>query len=287
MPLFLLALLVIGQVAPGSDSQKHMDALKPYVGKVLENLQGEEADKLADILDALLPSHVMRTSNGDPVPSKQRRLFSYVPWYVWHFTRNGEGSSYVLLEIDNSLPNPATALVRITLLDPSGKLLSDTKFGTGGRSRVAHAKLDSLFSGEFPILVLRTGWYPAKEFYGRIGNRFDLIRLEDREGKAMRNWYAHKSSLIGPELPKQSGDQWESDLLGKDRLRVLRALTWLGGQHLASGKVPGPQDEPKEAVALVNAVRARPAVIERLKQLAEAKNKWEQEAAKLALNPED
>lgn len=292
MPSFLLALLAVGQVAAGGDSQKHMDALKTYVGKDLKDLNEKDASELDDLLDAMLPAHAKRYSNGDLIPRDFRRGPGYIPWHVWHFKKNGE-SYYVLFEANTSRPHPGSTWIRNTLLSPSGKMLSDSEFSTGHREYMQGVELNSLIDGEYPIIVFKMSRVPfpkiPKQYYAKLGNRFDLIRLEDNEGKAMRNEYYVSHFQSGPNVPLQTEEAWEADLLGNDRLKVLRALVWLGGVHWnkPEERTVDKQGESAQFFKLVRKVRARPKVQARLKQLAAGKNVWEREAAVLALHPKD
>lgn len=116
-----------------------------------------------------------------------------------------------------------------------------------------------------------------------------MVRLEDVDGQAVRNNYRIKHFRHGPPAPKQSAAAWESDLKSTDRMRVLRALVWLGGTHwdLKENPVPDRQGEDREDVLLVREVRQREKVIARLRELVESNDRWVREAAKLDLHPKD
>src|SRR4029077_1608401 len=93
----------------------------------------------------------------------------------------------------------------------------------------------------------------------------------------------------GPAIPKQTAAQWEADLAGDDRLRVLRTLVWLGGSHSESMQEnPSPQSaEPADDLALFLETRSREKVLQSLRQLVASKDPWIAEAAKLALDARD
>jgi hypothetical protein len=69
---------------------------------------------------------------------------------------------------------------------------------------------------------------------------------------------------------------------------VLRALIWLGGHHRVwpSAERPGAR-ETEEQARLVQEVRGRTGVAERLRALAASEDLWVREAARLAQEPDD
>src|SRR5262249_54083627 len=128
-----------------------------------------------------------------------------------------------------------------------------------------------------------------KQIYARIGNRFDLVRLEDARRKATRNNYYVNHFACGPGIPKQTPAEWEAEVLSGDRMRILRALVWLGGAHW-EGKPPAKtetQHEPVEQIELVRSVRANQKVVAKLKALIKSDDRWLSEAAALAADPKD
>jgi hypothetical protein len=146
-----------------------------------------------------------------------------------------------------------------------------------------------------PLIVLETGPGAGpgpnvqKQIYARVGNRFDLIRLEDSEGKATRNLYYVNHFACGPKVPKQTEAEWEADVLSGDRIKVLRSLVWLGGTHW-DGKLPDEsekQHEPAEQIQLVRSVRANTKVADKLRALVASEDQWLREASVLAADPKD
>ena len=75
--------------------------------------------------------------------------------------------------------------------------------------------------------------------------------------------------------------------LSPNPLKVLRALVWLGGEHWDLKGGDNTQYENADDVQLVHQVRADPKVVERLTALAKREDAWLQDAAVLALSPED
>jgi len=233
------------------------------------------------------------------IPGREyRRVFDYVPWYVWEFPAQGRESSYVLFEADTSGPHPGSTPVRLTLFSAAGRVLSETQFTTAHRCYLRDVALSGRLSEGYPVIVLKTGSGPGpgpdigKQYYARIGDRFDLVRLEagDRAARRNRNYITHFTA--GPAVPVLTEDEWEAELRSDDRFRVLRALVWLGGAHYnyKPDEVPDPGDEQHEdlgQVLVVRSVRQNAAVVARLQELAAGTDLWQAEAAKLAMHPED
>src|SRR5262249_27513371 len=129
----------------------------------------------------------------------------------------------------------------------------------------------------------------TKQYIGFAGDRFDLVRVEDREGKATRNAYYLKLYTCGPSVPEQTASEWEADLLSGDYLSTLRALVWLGGKHRQPDALnPAPREfEPATDIILVREMRSCQNVHTRLRALAGSDNRWLRQAARLALVPAD
>jgi WD40 repeat protein len=275
----------LGEVIDRESALRALNTLKSYRGKELKDLEadGDEPRRLYAAIKSLIPNR------------EYRGFFDYVPWHIWEFTKQGEEPSYTLFEANTSLPQPGSTRIRITLLDSMGQVLSETQFDTGHRCYMQGVKLESLVEGEYPAIVLETGsgFGPGpdvpKQYYARIGNRIDLVRIENSARTATRNTYYRRHDHTGPPIPVQTAAEWESDLRSRNRLKVLRALVWLGGVHweLRPGESADPQMEDVQQVRLVRKLRKRPAVLARLRELVNGKEEWERQAAQLALDPED
>jgi hypothetical protein len=279
--LGLFSALTIGPPARGNEADRLLE-IKPYLGKDLQKLgEGEISDLLAR-LTRLIPKRTYREA------------FDYRPWGLWEFKKEKRPALYLLLEGDNSRGHPGSTLIRLTVLDGSGETVSEERFDTGWRCYVRSAKLESPVKGEYPLVVLETagpghGGNVRKQIYTRINDRFDLVRVEDAGGRGTRNEYDVKHFRCGPAIPKQTAAEWESDLVTGDRLRVLRVLVWMGGVHgdLQTAEQPDHQAEDQQDILLVRDIRSRSKVTARLKELAEDKDPWVREGAKLALDPKD
>jgi hypothetical protein len=271
------------------------DAVSPEAARDAFELMINQRDKDLSQLEPAQAKEVL-VAITKLVPKRgYDAIFDFRPWYVWEFQKAGEAPLHVLFEVNNSWPHPGSTGIRLTVFDRFGKMLSETSFDTGHRCYMRSAKLEEQTDGQYPIVMLKTG--PGggpgpntyKQYLACVGDRFDLIRLENSEGKATRNDYAVRHFTSGPTIPVQTEGEWLSDLLSSDRLKILRALVWLGGTHcdLKAGDAPGNQEEGAEAVQLVRKVRENKMVIGRLKALAEMEDLWIKDAARLALEPAD
>jgi len=142
-----------------------------------------------------------------------RHWFDFRPRYVWEFPNKGQ-PALVLFEVDNTGPHPGSTGVRINVFEKAKNVRSESVFWTGHRCYMHAVSLDKQADDQDPLIVLETGLGPGpgpnvqKQIYARVGNRFDLIRLEDSEGKATRNNYYVNHFACGLKCqsrPRRSG----------------------------------------------------------------------------------
>jgi hypothetical protein len=273
---------VVVPAEPGLAYSGPLEPLNAYPGKELAKLDEDQAKQLLVTIKKLIPER------------EYRHWFDFRPWYVWEFPNKGQ-PALVLFEVDNSGPHPGSTGIRINVFEKAKSVRSESVFWTGHRCYMRAVSLDKQADNQDPLIVLETGPGPGpgpnvpKQIYARVGNRFDLIRLEDSEGKATRNDYYVNHFACGPQMPKQTEAEWEADVLSADRLRVLRSLVWLGGSHW-EGKPPDESEKQHEAAAqiqLVRSVRANKKVADKLRVLVESEDRWLREAAVLAADPKD
>jgi hypothetical protein len=278
----LLAVPVCALFGCGPDPEPgaKVASLRAYLGKDLTKLQEAEEKALLKTIADLVPGQEAHENGG------------YRPRHVWEMP-NGGRPLLLLFEVHDLFIHPGSTNVRLTGLDGDGMVVAGSELTTGWRCYLEGASLDEQGGGRDPFVVLATGPFFGPDFrkqvYARFGDRFDLVRLEGDNGKAARNDYSTTHHLCGPEVLNQAQAEWEADLLSSDRLRILRALVWLGGVHLRPkpDDRPDTQYEPPEQRRLVAALRASRAVARRLKELTASRDLWVREAAALAARPED
>jgi hypothetical protein len=209
---------------------------KSYQGKELRDLDKGQARKVLDALEEVIPDHFYES------------VLNYSPWYVWGFNRKGENAGYLVIDVNQSSPHPSADKIRIALLDAPRHVLAESEFSAGWRWYLERVELKSSTDEDYPLIV-QSSDEGFKQYYAKIGNRFDLIRLEDSEHEAMRNYFSRRYGQSGPDLSEQTERDWQSDLLGQDRAKVLRARPtrlyldpyhrWQGSTQIAGNSALG------------------------------------------------
>jgi hypothetical protein len=285
LPCVLAAYGCVEDAPAGRPEAAEPDAFSQftaYVGRDLRELDDDSVEMrgLLSAIERLVPAR------------KYESHFGYWPWHVWQVATAGGDPAYLLFETERLIPHPGSTPIRLTVFGPSGQVLSETEFDTAHRCYLRDVELQQ-GGGELPLVVLKTA-YPFvdggnRQYYAIIGDRFDLIRLEKRDGAVERNVYDSVHFAAGPPVPIRTEAEWVADLLSEDRLRTLRTLVWLGGVHrvFKEGDELRPDREDPGQVTVVRQVRKNPAVLARLRELSQSKDAWLSEAASLALNPED
>jgi hypothetical protein len=252
-------------------------------GKDLDEYDREQMSSLITALSRL--DNVER--------EKEPIIFAFRPQRVWLSTVHREG--FTVLETEFGLPHPSAPGIRLTSFTHTGFVHAHSEFTSGWRCYPRTAELRRVNEIAEPLVVVNTfpfGPNIYREYYAIVEDRFDLIRLENDHGDSVRNRYYVRHFQCGPGVPKQSEEQWEAELRGEDRVKVLRALLWLGGHHIKSVR-PDTLDNHRQQMEdmtqadLVHRIRARPLVIKRLQELKEKGDSWEQEMAEQCLKPED
>jgi len=264
-----------GDAVSAEQRQAAFQALKAKCGVDLAAHGPEQQKALSEAISTLLPRRPKDHFGSEFRP----RLF----------TNLRQDPLYLLVEVRPAVIHPGTTGIRLTLLDSEGEAITESTFGTGHRCYLHGLEMMPApdMSSQLLVLTVTPGWMGPKQYYGLAGGRFDLVRLEDPDGRAKRNHYSAIHYPCGPAVLRQTSSEWEADLLSGDYLRTLRALVWLGGGHRRLEE-PG-QDaqcyQPAEEALLVKEVRARKKVVARLKALARSEDQWLREGALLALHP--
>jgi hypothetical protein len=259
--------------------------------------RGKDLRKLDDEAGADLMRH-MRT-----LGLKKRDWYSrpdpfFGPWTVWDFGKMGGPNYYLLLDGHRLPVHPGTTYAYLTVLDDEGTVISESVVVTGWRCYLYHPWLMEAPDGGYPLLAMRTGIFGVGngpdwggQYYAWDGKRFELVRLEDTHGAAARNNYFRPGDTCGESPSERTEEEWVADVTSDDRVRVLRALVWLGGHHwdLKGEEKKSPNEiwESEAEVELVRRVRANGKVIARLRELSESDDSWVREAAQLAADPKD
>lgn len=259
---------------------KALETLRIFVDRDLTKLDIKDSEALSSAVQALCPK-------------RRKNECNEAPRSLWEFKKTGENSCFVFLEAFEGGFHPGTSYVRLTLIDQTGKSLFDCSFTTGHRCYLKSIGLNQE-RDESPLIKLwtdsiRPGGPEVKtQYYAKIGDRIDLIRVENSDGSAARNSCVYKHFRSGPPAPLQSADRWEADLNSRDRMKILRALTWLGSEHRpADMQLGGGELEPKADIDRLHILRSRPSVTARLRVLFDSKDEWIWQAAALALHPKD
>ncbi|MDB5308077.1 MAG: hypothetical protein JWO38_2279 [Gemmataceae bacterium] len=264
-----------------------LDVVQAFLGKNLEKAGEEELRPLMAAMRVLDPGR-LTSSDAESWPSP-------APLYVWAFgSEPGPVGCLVLERGQFTNIIPGTTDIRLTLFDHTGAWRAKVESTTGWRCYYRAARLESVPGIEDPVVVIDTadGLGPgyARQWYARIGSRFDLVRVENYDGATARNLYHTQNWRCGPPPPRQTARQWEMELTSRDRARVLRALVWLGGRHRPPSTpwetLTGDTESFRDA-DLARRARLRPAVATRLQELVAHGDLWERDAAGLALQPDD
>jgi len=277
-------------VAPVNENL--FEKLSKFRDSDLRHLEAADADRLLNDLQTFVPK---RAYKGD---FRSWRLYDnngFKPWYLWE-TGTEKNPVLTLVEVQNTGFHPGSTNIRLTQIDNTGKILDETTFDTGHRCYVTGG-IKRVGNDEHTLFILGTTWFSpgcagditARQYYAKIGKRYDLIRVETWDGEPVRNEYYIKHFRHGPVAVSHTVDEWVSELESGDRLRILRALVWLGGVHrdLQAGDQLDRWREDRQGIELVRAVRKNEKVITRLKKLVQVKDRWLRDAATLALQPQD
>jgi hypothetical protein len=279
------------------DKSKAVAAITACRGKELQALEPDQARELL--------GHMAKLG----LERYPDRVDRFGPWYVWDFGKKDQPPLYLLFEAGKKMKlrdgnkvvawvhlHPSATPVSLTLLDGSGKVVSETDLTTGWRCYLKGAKLQPAGDKHYPLVVLETelGSGPGpdikRQHYAWLGQRFDLVRLENGAGKATRNRYYVNHFRSGCKVAELAEAEWEAELMSPERARVLRALVWLGGFHWdlhAEEWENKQQFEDVDQVKLWRKVRAREKVIARVRELVKDEDVWLREAAELAADPQE
>lgn len=212
-------------------------------------------------------------------------------WDVWKVESTDGQAYHLAVEGCPLTVIPGSSSAGLHLLRNDGTPAAGCVFTAGWRldlheAVVVNATWLETIAVELRIQAAINGSDVKRQYYALAGDRFALVRLEDSEGRAHMNHYGAPNWTIGPLPPLRTEEQWERVILSDEPVPLLEALVWLGGIHLDSALPPPPTlHEDRASALLCEAVRARPAVGRRVRDLRASLNHWIREAAVLAEDP--
>lgn len=254
-----------------------------FQGRDIFKLDNRKKARATTLLDTFLPERKAREG-----------LYRLSPWCVWSLDAERGPSRIVVLEgLDVHKEGywiPSAYELRVHVFGSDAKHLGSQWFLAGWRLVASDARVSEIEGYSFPCIEVACGpviggpdiW---KQFYALGDDGVALIRLENRNGEAVRNRFSAPSHTIGPAPPTRTPEEWENLLDSEDHLFTLEALAWLGGIHIdLDGDKPDFKHESITEARLFKATRGRAGVVEALRRLVRSKNPWIREAAALALD---
>lgn len=195
---------------------------------------------------------------------------------------------FVLLEEPEYVVVPGSYNVRVHVFGADWELKHRVTFSAGWRMSVTNIEVQEesplgrgvLCFGTSPFI---NGRDVGRQYYALCSGRLVLVRLEDIEGVAIRNVYGAPNHTIGP-MTMELGELAGAILNDADIGLLLEALTFMGGRHLTLEKLEDREvySESEDHIRCVDKLFANPAVRDRVATLAESKNAWIRDAARLA-----
>jgi hypothetical protein len=260
----------------------HATALGKFLNGILPDQFPGTRTKLNQILSHTLPKE-FQTEDAD-----WEKMTGVEPWYIWR-VKLGGGSRLMYFEGHSLFVIPSASGARIHFFDSKGKYEGTSEFLTGWRIQILDA---ALVNHEIPgsaVIEIKTapsinGASIGRQFYAIFENRVALIRVEDEDGKPIANCYRYPNHQLGPSPPIRTMEEWAELLRFSERVHVLEALVWMGGDHftVADRERGEIARESLESVRLVAAVRNSQIVQKRIAELTVSENQWIREAAVLA-----
>jgi hypothetical protein len=198
----------------------------------------------------------------------------------------------LLIEEYPLLSIPGESRIYVHEFSLEGNLLNSSGFSSGWRIGLTDMEVTHIPEIGRKVLVVNSlpsinGRDVAKQYYALIGEKVTLIRLEDSNGRLIRNHYGFAGHPIGPTMSGRSAEEWEKALKSDDIADQLAVLMWLGGGHWNIHKyVPeygrGDWDEDQRT----DEVRSGKVFKEVQRRMSLSENVWVQTATELALKPE-
>lgn len=299
------SLLVLCQVnlnAQDTDRKRVWQQLLTFQNQDLNELDEKKSDTAEELTNQLIPERASRA------------LF-FSPRYFWKIEDVTDKPSFVLLDSMAFIMLPGQQAHDLYFFDEDGNPLGSSHFSTGWRMITGEFKLIKRDEVNSPILYISAGGggsfaYASslRQYYALLRDRAVLVRLEDRDGKIIKNSYGCPNPSIGPPLPRKMPDEWARMLSSSNVIEVLQALMWLSGRHPSieemnieqeeedalrkkypeDNKNPMPTLLEKCPLAVDDAnlfamSRAHEDILRTLKRLTKSPNVWIKQAAEMTL----
>lgn len=211
------------------------------------------------------------------------------PWYVFK-TSLTDQPHYIVLERERIVIVPSSSRVRITLFDATGALVRAWGVSAGWRHQVTSAGvIESEDLGTHLIVIQTTRPFPirvgappgSKQYYAISKRRLRLVRLEDLDGRLVRNTYAYPNQQVGVASDLVSRREWLGRLESGDPVDILSALVFLGGEHLNPKlRREDVLEEDRQQCAVFERLLHSADVRQMVEEYAHSPNPWIREAAR-------
>lgn len=276
MKVLTIALIwsVCAVVAQAEATAELAAALPKMVGKSSEELERDFADVL---------SKLDEDQRGPLRPSLR---------HVWHFTNPDKEDRYLLFSGRKLIIIPGDSSATVRLFSATGKRLGSWDFSTGWRMDIRSAEFGSNKLLDAPVIMITSEpMRGAGQFVRQIlsfhEDGLHLVRIEDQQGKLVRNHYLSPNFTLGPDVSGRTKEAWSADLTADSHVRRLAALTYLAGIHMDPERPrEGVYSESIEDAKVAREVRGDKVVKEAIEGYRKAESTWLKEAAEFAASAE-
>jgi hypothetical protein len=225
--------------------------------------------------------------------------YSMQPWLLARFDQ--AGVAWVLIEGYPGYAIPDVSGVTLHFFDKSWTQICNETFPTGYRFFLNQVTVQRGANLNCPLIVAKatcSGPFitspgpkrPAfeqgdfqRQYYALSGTNVLLVRLEDDNGKLVRNSYGWSAPMKGPRVPTRTKAEWLEWLGSSNAVQKLYVLVWLTGGHLSSqgGRMTDHNQESVQDSKMYEAVRDDPQLTSILKRLLGDSQPWVRDYAGL------
>ena len=208
-------------------------------------------------------------------------------WHTWNTAQAGEFRRVTFGAVP-ALTVPGASIGMVQLFDNAGKKLGEWKFWPGPEVELAKVSFSHNREVDTDVIAITdvgqiAGQNVAKQFFAFDRDALFLIRLEDDDGQILQNQYHYPRFPLGVAPDARTATEWIKLLESSNRVRVLAALTYLGGQfQLASRPDFWQQVSDTRLIAPIRELRANARIRVLIATHQKATSPWIREAAELA-----